>query len=510
MSKRPSPDTVICIDLTEDDDERDENLNDVRKRLKGTPDSNAPSNIKSEGASARALNNNTDNDEVEIIEPGAPEIHAATAQAASTNDDDIELVGTANETRLPHMRQHCPDNKFVQDVVALNRQRTNLAVGKGRQVDEGKTGNASFCDLCYCFVCDKPAKECASWEGHGLTYSSHCHASDAGYDARIWKTRRANAKAGISNASSPAALPGMLGSIMLPPSFQSGHQNQSGPVGDGPFEPGNAQAAQCRTLTKCRKCGWFNRFSHKNFSWHPTYGWNHKHSPLGSDDWCHACGRIASVKDFSKLQASPYSRTPNDVFLGERVIPFRIVAHDPRQMEKFQERWTSHQGDPKWDYSDIDEEEDLFKHRFGTYPRVEVILGSIPVFDADNIPKDTSKAARGTFKVHYNTDFIKYGSNDPGYDPDDYDEDGYREEPLNQEFNADETEGIIVENTNDLTLLRELHALGTIACEKRKPNEHNLITTYVGGDIVAKWDRQARSGVSSFLSCVVCCLAFQV
>jgi hypothetical protein len=179
-------------------------------------------------------------------------------------------------------------------------------------------------------------------------------------------------------------------------------------------------------------------------------------------------------------------------------------------MEKFQERWTSHQGDPKWDYSDIDEEEDLFKHRFGTYPRVEVILGSIPVFDADNIPKDTSKAARGTFKVHYNTDFIKYGSNDPGYDPDDYDEDGYREEPLNQEFNADETEGIIVESTNDLTLLRELHALGTIACEKRKPNEHNLITTYVGGDIVAKWDRQARSGVSSFLSCVVCCLAFQV
>ena len=82
MSKRPSPDSVICIDLTEDDDEREENLNDVRKRLKGTPDANAPSKVKSEGASARASTNNTDNDEVEIIEPVAPEIHAATSSSS--------------------------------------------------------------------------------------------------------------------------------------------------------------------------------------------------------------------------------------------------------------------------------------------------------------------------------------------------------------------------------------------------------------------------------------------
>lgn len=164
MSTQHPKSNAICIDLTLNDDESEKNHDD----------------------------------EVEIVEPVARGIHAATAQAASSNDDDIELLGTSNETRLPHMRQHCPDNKFVQDVVAFNRQRTNLTEAKKRELDEGKIGNASFCDLCYCFVCDKPAKDCMNWNSafNGASFLSHCHASDAGYDASTWKARRENVKEG--------------------------------------------------------------------------------------------------------------------------------------------------------------------------------------------------------------------------------------------------------------------------------------------------------------------------
>ena len=41
--------------------------------------------------------------------------------------------------KLPHMRQHCTKHKFVPN---------------------STISNSKFCDLCYCFVCDIPAKEC--------------------------------------------------------------------------------------------------------------------------------------------------------------------------------------------------------------------------------------------------------------------------------------------------------------------------------------------------------------
>jgi hypothetical protein len=118
MAKRRSPDSIVCIDLTDDDHVRQEKLQDVRKRLKSCPTIHHP-------------------------------VGLASSQAASEADEDIFVVGTANECRLPHMRQHCPDHKVVQDVwVAINQEET-LA-----------HGNLAFCHLCYCYVCDKPAKDC--------------------------------------------------------------------------------------------------------------------------------------------------------------------------------------------------------------------------------------------------------------------------------------------------------------------------------------------------------------
>ena len=493
MSKRPSPDSVICIDLTEDDDEREESLNDVRKRLKGTPDAKAPSKVKTEGAARRrkpvsfVVDDEDDNggrnshlraslqqqalkSEVEVVEPAAPEIHAASS-ARGAADEDIELVGTANETRLPHMRQHCPDNKFVQDVSHLQRQGRTFT--ERQSLKENMQDNGSFCDLCFCFVCDKPAKECTSWSSPGLTVSScHCHASDTGRDAFFWKGQRSRAKIARDATTVPpsTAPPPPAPAVQTPPPTQ-------GVVGVGPFEPDNALAMSDPRLTKCRKCGWYNRYEHQNFSMidqkNIITGDNIGLHPVGFLDWCHSCGRVASENDFGKVQAKPYVRKPGDIFLGEKTIPFRIIAHDPREFEKFKDHWDDKEGsDTNWVYSEAELEEDVFHHRLGKYPTLEMILASIPILDADKLPKAGSLCIRKT-PTAWGGSVSYYGT------------------PLERNVvSADETEAIIVEEHNDRELFGELHSFESIGSVKESES------AILDGDIVANWNAADRSGVS--------------
>ena len=493
MAKRRSPDSVVCIDLTEDDDDRDQNLEDVRKRLKGTPSAAAASKVKMEGiieidsdsddgggkiGSCAALEQQArikkqqethELSEVEVIPRIAPVIHPV---AASIADEEIELVGTANESRLPHMRQHCPENKFVADVIHMQacfhmtEERTAAKV-------EGLQGNPKFCDLCFCYVCDKPASECATWgsitTGHVHTQTSHCHASDAGSDSSMWRQLRSAYKSTVQKSSAIAsALRAHAGrSNALPVLARVPASTHKHPIFvPGPFAPDDQVASQDSTLTKCRKCHWYNRFEHRNFTGelHPT----------GLLDWCHSCGRVASEKDFGKLQAAPYTREVGDVFLGKKVIPFRIVAHDPRKMDKFKAKWATNQGsDPKWTYSTAEMEADVFHHRFGKYPSIEMILASIPVVPQDKIPET------GSFHMR-----IMHGW-DRGVNY-------YREGREPNRVSADETEAIMLENRNDCALLQELRNFASIGFEE--PRDAPLV-----GDIVANWDTEARSGVSFFV-----------
>lgn len=127
----------------------------------------------------------------------APTIHhpVASSQAASEADEDIVFVGTANECRLPHMRQHCPDHKFVQDVwVTINQEETLT------------DGNLAFCHLCYCYVCDKPAKDCTMWGATNIG-GFHSHASDAGMYAPHWHYHRMEAKNQNGPKQQEKALP---------------------------------------------------------------------------------------------------------------------------------------------------------------------------------------------------------------------------------------------------------------------------------------------------------------
>lgn len=114
-------------------------------------------------------------DDVEIVD--APEAlsdpmdictTAAEAQGGEVKDDnDLTVMGTVNQVRLPHMRQHCPEFLFAADAM-------------------------KFCDCCYCYICDVPVKECANW-------SSHSKATDEGPNAYSYKRQRLDSR----NAKNP-------------------------------------------------------------------------------------------------------------------------------------------------------------------------------------------------------------------------------------------------------------------------------------------------------------------
>jgi hypothetical protein len=155
MAKRVSPDAVI--DLTFDSDnenEQESRYGDIRKHLyhktqnkKTKTSRNAL--LKNEAIGKRSPStplDDDDDDEVEIVDVPAPKVTVASLPTNNTNGDgDIEMVGTVNETRLPHMRQHCTKFKFQTN-------HSNRA--------EIRTSNEKHCDLCYCFVCDCPVKDC--------------------------------------------------------------------------------------------------------------------------------------------------------------------------------------------------------------------------------------------------------------------------------------------------------------------------------------------------------------
>lgn len=110
------------------------------------------------------LGENDDKDNVETVEPARPVVAmvcpVATSKETSTaTSDDIEMAGVANQTRLPHhLRAHCTEHSFVQLPVDVELPGNNVYIPPW--TTKGAEGNVAFCDLCYCYVCDKPAKEC--------------------------------------------------------------------------------------------------------------------------------------------------------------------------------------------------------------------------------------------------------------------------------------------------------------------------------------------------------------
>lgn len=564
MSKRPappSPDRVISLVEQEEAQFREavrlslqDHANKKTKTKSGTPalisllsdderDDDGggggklgPCDLSKRARLAKRSTSRSSDSEVEIVNPLPPimETEASSSLAAastsrsltssrlaSTKDDgEIETLGVTNKQHLPHMRQHCEDFRFVQDVL---HKRSIRSKQLKKEAEEGSALNAKYCDLCYCYVCDAPAKDCKSWTTRSGDRPEdwHCLASDSGVNACTWKNLRDANKSGqerSASSSGPDAARAAHRLLQALEALNPGQEHvtgntlqngledlyRSGPStrpnssstlsisntfvgGSGPYPPENAAASRSSILTKCRKCSWFSRFEHANFTRMKTLTVRSRRTgvtrsisyPLlyatGHLDWCHACGRVASEKDFQKNQSQKYTPAQTDFFLGEKVMKFRIRPHDPRKFDDFKEMWNEKEGkSPEWTYSEADMEEDTFNHRLGEFPTMPMIMSSLPIVAENDIPTTgyvvTSKSS-GT----------SYSWNDP-------------------RVAANETEAVLLESRNHRALLEELNLFGTVGRKKRekheKPHDERQASGEfaLAGDIKATWCKTSRTG----------------
>lgn len=240
----------------------------VGKRVRSFTCANSSKKVKAEKFGASAIkndeNNNNDaeldgdDDEIKILDAGqvsslivcTPDTIAVTGANGGIDEDDdaIQVVGTVGHVRLPHLRQDCTESIFkVSDAVAA--------------------GNSECCDLCYCYVCDKPASECSQWTvvmGKG----SHCNATNA---TVYWQNQRKLYK---ENPNHPAALgapaaedddddddaaAALANAREMPTAVLRANQASATAFspqmrGEGPFAPDKANAQQDATLTQRRNC----------------------------------------------------------------------------------------------------------------------------------------------------------------------------------------------------------------------------------------------------------------
>ena len=372
--------------------------------------------------------------------------------------------------------------------------------------------NPKTCKLCYCYICDKPASECKQWGTPSqLNQNDHCHASDKGDCALYYKTLRDAAKKGTttSAAGTAATATATAGAATTAAARFSAsmtaiqddfmrqmrrlreldgfseeedededdynhydpYSSHNRLVGQGPWPPNHALASTVKLLTKCRKCGWFNKFSHCNA------GTTKRRTDPTQIDWCHACGRIACERDFEKVQSNSVSAIHSNsnpvskvgrVSLGTKNIQFRIKARDPRKMQgndapagrqSVADRWQNYEGKDSesegcWKYDAAEMEEDFFLHRIGKKPTITNILAALPIASGENIPDTTDP-------------------NDWGFE---------RNTSTRVPFSFMECEAMLLDDPEHIQLLWQIHS---------------SIKGSFSYDVDATWDREKRKGVSA-------------
>jgi hypothetical protein len=148
MSKRASPDSIIDLTLDSEDDQASRRIGDLRENLPSFRVGGKKIKTEESSAAASGVRSAVQYDDVEVVDGSAAAMMvAAVAQVSESaaKDDDVVMVGTVNEVSLPHMRPHCTKFKFQSNAT----NRTDVA-----------TQNMDHCDLCYCYACDCPVKNC--------------------------------------------------------------------------------------------------------------------------------------------------------------------------------------------------------------------------------------------------------------------------------------------------------------------------------------------------------------
>jgi len=126
-------------------------------------------------------------------------------------------------------------------------------------------------------------------------------------------------------------------------------------------------------------------------------------------------------------------------------------------MERFRDRWKQHEGGQGWTYDERKMEEELFEHRFGKRPTLEMIAESIPVMEEDKIPDDGRLSSGGNSSM----------------------------------CSASETEAVIIDDESDRRVVCGLYELSPGGFRDGKFSAGRA----ADGDIRATWDSANRKGV---------------
>jgi hypothetical protein len=420
VSNKRSPNSVVVVDLTNDEDERNEELDNVRKRLKTASPENLNVAVKppvKQETPPPVFVHHCDVEEVgnpnqavavkppvkqetpppvvvhhcDVEEVGNPNQavavksqvkqetpppvvvdHCDVEEVGNPNqavavtpeaDGDVAVVGVANEVRLPHARHDCTTHKFINDLSRIFKTPTLMTEADAQGIE----CNPKFCDLCYCYVCDKPVKFCRRWNtSDGF---AHCLASSNGIEAATWKKSREVMKHFQPGSVDPERTAEELERMKK---FEKIYHLQL--PGESPYAPETPLAKYSCGLTKCHYCGWFSRLSSDIRDLRSAY--------------CHCCGRIAK-KEHTHPATKEYEKLPGDVLLGIKTIPFTLYTRYPQEMKTFQKYWKQYEDSTDgWTYKVADMEQDLFDHRFGSTPSIDAVCESIPISSAQ--PEDVT------------------------------------------------------------------------------------------------------------------------
>lgn len=279
---------------------------------------------------------------------------------------------------------------------------------------------------------------------------NHCNATDE-HNHWVQRRRQVKAKGSVprTQAATARSLSRFTSEILVDNLFKDLQQadiqrNRSptpfGPavlmpssastIGNGPFKSDHPLAsADPVRFPACVKCAWRNR----------RVALYHRSLDLR----CLKCGR-ATIEARSLKNGGAYHSKETDYFLGTKTIGFRIIPSDLRKMQRYRSSWESADAtDPAWKYDESDIQADVFKYRIGANPTAQSIIDLVPEWDADKL-------------------------------------------------RAKNEEGIVLDNPNDIPLLRILartclgHNIGSQAGQ----NSFHV-------DIKANWKKQERIGVST-------------
>eukprot|EP00039_Didymoeca_costata_P002706 m.62017 g.62017 ORF g.62017 m.62017 type:complete len:1191 (+) comp11477_c0_seq1:243-3815(+) len=148
---------IYVIDDSSDDDEERTPF----KKRSGDKDLTRPDSYKKAKLEPQTDDEDDDDDIIEV-DPAPKRVLAPMPAGEEQVNDEVAIVGLHQDgaMTMPHCRSSCIVNKFN----ASNKEACLKAI----------------CDLCYCFVCDVPVKDCQKWNEHCL----------ADHKSPIWQRQR--------------------------------------------------------------------------------------------------------------------------------------------------------------------------------------------------------------------------------------------------------------------------------------------------------------------------------